>query len=357
MKQPRILSVDQWLEQANAFDTLLDARTPAEFAEDHLPGACNAPVLSDQERIDIGTLYKQVSGFEAKKRGAALTARNIANYIEQQCLDKPRDWRALVYCWRGGNRSGSLALVLAQIGFPVAQLEGGYKAFRHRVLTDLEHLAQPFQFHVLCGPTGSGKSRVLQTLGRQGEQVLDLEALAHHRGSVLGPIPEQAQPTQRQFETRIWNTLRAFSPERPVYVECESKKVGNLRVPDTVMEVIRQGHCIAIEASLATRVALLRQDYPHWERDLPWLENRLQALQVALGHERVRALVDAARQGDWDRLVADLLETHYDPSYSKSITRNFQSFANAAPVTLQGTDAQSTEDCAQQVRIATRGRS
>ncbi len=352
MKQPRIITVDQLLSQWQSFDTILDARTPAEYAEDCLPGALNAPVLSDQQRIDIGTLYKQVSAFEAKKRGAALSARNIADYIEQHCIDKPREWKPLIYCWRGGNRSGSLAIVLAQIGFPVSQLEGGYKAFRTRVLADLETLPQPFTFTVLCGTTGSGKSRVLQALANLGEQVLDLEELAHHRGSVLGPIPDHPQPSQRQFETRIWSTLKHFDPSRPVYVECESKKVGNVRVPDALMDRVRQGRCITLQTDLDTRVALLRQDYPHWQNDPDWLRNRLQALVATAGHERVDAWITLATNGQWNELVSDLLVTHYDPAYTKSIARNFIHQSSAVAVPLTGTDAQSTLDCAHAVRTA-----
>lgn len=354
MKPVRIVTVEQALAQWSQFDQLLDARTPAEFAEDHLPGALNAPVLSDQQRIDIGTMYKQVSSFEAKKRGAALSARNIADYIEQHCIDKPREWRPLVYCWRGGNRSGSLAIVLAQIGFPVSQLEGGYKAFRTRVIAELDALPAQFNFHVLCGPTGSGKSRVLQELAAQGEQVLDLEALAHHRGSVLGPIPGTAQPGQRQFETRLWHGLRQLDAARPVFVECESKKVGNLRVPDTLMNTIRAGRCIHIETALDVRVRLLREDYPHWEQDLPWLENRLQALTASLGHDPVNALIAQARTGHWDAFVGELLQGHYDPAYLKSIARNFQHYPDAALVNLRGTDAQSTRDCASDIRTGLR---
>lgn len=357
MKQPKIITMAQAIEQWHAFDVLLDARTPAEYAQDHLPGAANAPVLSDQERIDIGTLYKQESGFEAKKRGAALTARNIADYIERECLDKPRDWRPLVYCWRGGNRSGSLAIILAQIGFPVAQLEGGYKAFRSQVMEDLKSLSDPFEFIVLCGTTGSGKSRVLETLAQLGEQTLDLEALAHHRGSVLGPIPDLPQPGQKQFETRLWSALRGLDPARPVYVECESKKVGNVRVPDELMNNIRQGQCIVVDSPIEQRIALLRRDYPYWERHVSQLGERMEALVAALGREMIAALMDQARLGQWDDLVRTLLEKHYDPAYLKSIERNFRFYPQAQRQVLDGIDAPALLTCAQQIRMTARGRS
>ena len=349
MKQPKTLTVDEALEQWQSFDTILDARTPAEFLDDHLPGAANAAVLSDEERITIGTIYKQVSAFEAKKRGAALTARNIAAYIENQCLERARDWRPLVYCWRGGNRSGSLAIILAQIGFPVTQLEGGYKAFRARVMQDLTTLPKGFQFVVLCGTTGSGKSRVLETIAAQGAQTLDLEALANHRGSVLGPIPNKPQPSQRHFETLLWSALKKLDPRQPVFVECESKKVGNVRVPEELMLTIRSGQCIVIDSTIQQRVALLRRDYPHWESDFNSFADRMQALEAALGKDKVQTLLQKSQVGLWNEVVETLLVDHYDPAYLKSIHRNFKDYETAQTVVLSGIDDASLQACARQI--------
>ena len=222
MKYPEVLGFDAVLAQLHGFDTIIDARSPAEYALDHIPGAINCPVLDDEERIRVGTLYKQAGAFEAKKVGAPIVAHNIARHIDQLFAGKPRDWRPLVYCWRGGNRSGAMAHILARVGWPVVQLEGGYKAYRAHVSAALEH-PPALDLRVICGTTGSGKSRLLETLESIGAQVLDLERLAAHRGSVLGHLPGEAQPTQKMFETLVWDKLRRFDPGKPVFVESECK--------------------------------------------------------------------------------------------------------------------------------------
>ena len=186
-----------------SFDAIIDVRSPAEFAEDHIPGAINCPVLDDEQRIVVGTLYKQVSPFEARKIGAALVSENIARHLRAHFLDKAKDWKPLIYCWRGGNRSGSMTTVFRAIGWKAVQLDGGYKTWRSHVVTQLESLPQAFAFRVVCGATGSGKTRILQAIADLGEQVLDLETLASHKGSVLGVLPGQPQPSQKSFETSL----------------------------------------------------------------------------------------------------------------------------------------------------------
>jgi tRNA 2-selenouridine synthase len=311
------------LAQLHEFSTLIDARSESEFALDRLPGAVNWPSLTDAERIVVGTEYVQVSPFLAKKRGAALVARNIAGHIEREVLDKPKDWRPLVYCWRGGTRSGSLALVLDQIGFRVHQLEGGYQAYRRAVVAALDELPARFQYRVICGSTGSGKSRLLQVLQAQGAQVLDLEALANHRGSVLGLVPGSPQPGQKQFESRVWDALRRFDPARPVYVESESKKVGDLRVPLVLIERMRAAPCIALDLPLEARVALLLEDYGHFVTDTAAFCERLDALRASRGNELVNAWQQAAHGGRTPQVVRELLTLHYDPIYAQSMKRNF----------------------------------
>ncbi len=232
MKYPALLSFDDILPRLDQFDAVIDVRSPSEFAEDHIPGAINCPVLDDEERIRVGTLYKQVSAFEAKKIGAALVARNIGNHIESRFVEQGRDWKPLVYCWRGGNRSGAMATILARIGWPAVQLDGGYKEYRRHVNAALTTLPNAFSYRVVCGTTGSGKSRLLQTMAAEGAQVLDLEQQAIHRGSLLGHEPRIAQPSQKAVEITLWLAMRRFDPERPVFIESESKKVGNVRVPD-----------------------------------------------------------------------------------------------------------------------------
>jgi tRNA 2-selenouridine synthase len=309
------------------FDTVIDARSEDEYAEDRLPGAVNWPSLTNDERRIVGTEYTQVSPFVAQKRGAALVARNIARHIEAEVFDKPKDWKPLVYCWRGGKRSGSLALVLGQIGFRVHLLEGGYRAYRRAVIAALEAQPQRLQYRVVCGPTGSGKSRLLQTLAARGAQVLDLEALANHRGSVLGLVPGSPQPGQKQFESRLWDALRRFDPSLPVFIESESRKVGDLRVPERLVECMRAAPCIRLELAHDARVALLLCDYDFFVTDTEAFCERLNALKVLRGKEVVAGWQHAARAGRSAEVVRELLLQHYDPIYQQSIRRNFAGYA------------------------------
>jgi tRNA 2-selenouridine synthase len=324
------VSATDALARLGEFDTLIDTRSEAEFALDRLPGAVNWPTLTNAERIVVGTEYVQVSAFLAKKRGAAMAARNIAGHIERHVLDQPKEWRPLVYCWRGGTRSGSLALVLDQIGFRVHRLEGGYQAYRRAVVAALDESPLPLQYRVICGSTGAGKSRLLQVLRAQGAQVLDLEALANHRGSVLGLVPGSPQPSQKQFESRIWEALRSVDPLRPLYVESESKKIGDLHLPPALIDRMRASPCLGLELALDARVALLMEDYGHFVADTRAFCERLDALRPTRGHEIVNAWQEAAKAGRTAEVVRELLVQHYDPIYAQSIQRNF--VAASAPL-------------------------
>lgn len=321
-----------------SFDAIVDVRSPGEYAEDRIPGAWNCPVLDDAERARVGTMYAQESPFAARKVGAALVARNIAHHIETRFADFPRGWRPLVYCWRGGQRSGSMTLVLRQIGWDARQLGGGYRAFRRSVVADLEVLPGQHRFRVICGPTGSGKSRLLRALQSRGAQVLDLEALASHRGSLLGDIPTAAQPTQKAFETAVWAALRSFDPAQPVFVEAESKRIGKLRVPEILIDRMRDSTCLRVRSDASVRVDLLMQEYEHFFATPERLGTILDALVPLHGHEVVRQWkrwIDAA---DWPTLVRDLLDRHYDPAYGKSIASHFVGYADADELTVDGLD-------------------
>jgi len=306
-----------------SFDALLDARSPAEFAEDHLPGARSLPVLGDAERAYIGTVYKQQSPFEAKRQGAVLVSRNIARHLEAALAGKPKAWRPLVYCWRGGKRSGAFAHVLREVGWDARTLEGGYRAYRRWIVEQLATLPGMFRLRVVHGATGSGKSRLLRALTRAGAQVLDLEALAAHRGSVLGDLPGQAQPPQKLFETRLYAALSAFSAARPVYVEGESRKIGQLQVPEALMTAMRASECVRLEATPEARIALLMQEYRHFFTDTTALRAQLECLVPLHGHARVEAWKSLVAGGEFEALVARLLEEHYDPAYRRSAARNF----------------------------------
>jgi len=318
------------------FADRIDVRSPAEYALDHIPGATSHPVLDNDERARIGTLHKQESAFAAKKAGAALVAKNIAAMLESAFAGRPRAWQPLVYCWRGGKRSGALTHVLNEIGWKAVQLDGGYKAYRHYVIEELARLPQAFAYRVVCGVTGSGKSRLLLALARVGAQVLDLEALARHRGSLLGDLPSAPQPSQKGFESLLWEQLTRLDPARPVYVESESRKVGEIRVPQNLIDAMWQSPCLRVEATLAQRLALLRAEYAHFIAAPETLHSKLghlTALRGAAATARWRALSDA---GDWDALVADLLAEHYDPSYLRSMRLNYPHYDSAAAVELDG---------------------
>jgi tRNA 2-selenouridine synthase len=331
----RSITADDAVARLTTFDAVIDARSESEFAEDRLPGAVNWPSLTDAERHAVGTEYKQVSAFDARKRGAALVARNIARHIETHVAGLPQSWKPLVYCWRGGQRSGSLALVLGQIGFTVHVLEGGYREFRRAVLRDLQTLPARLQFHVLCGRTGSAKSRLLQTLAAEGAAVLDLEALACHRGSVLGPLPWQPQPSQKAFETAVWQALRSLPASQPVFVESESRTIGRLRVPEALLERLRAAPCTQVQMPLAARVRFLLDDYAHFVSDVESFCQRLAPLRELRGAAVVERWQAQARQGELAAVVEELLTLHYDPVYTRSMQRNFAGFALAQPLELE----------------------
>jgi tRNA 2-selenouridine synthase len=341
------IAVEQALAAPGAYDTLIDVRSPAEFAEDHLPGAVNWPVLDDEERHHVGTLYVQVSPLEARKVGAALVSRRIAALLEQHVIDKPRDWRPLVYCWRGGQRSGSLGLVLGQIGFRTGQLAGGYKAFRAQVRADLEVLPTRFDYRVLWGRTGSGKTRLLAALADAGAQALDLEDLAAHRGSVLGALPDRPQPTQKRFETLVWHRLRQFDPAQPVWVESESRKIGQRQLPDALLNSLRQAAAIfKVELPMPERIALLLEDYAFFTEDVERLCQQLQTLTDLRGKEALSRWQMQARDGDWPTLLVDLMTRHYDPLYDKSMNSHFDHAPQARTLRLQDACGQTLSDVA-----------
>ncbi len=311
--------------QLGEFDELIDARSPAEYADDHIPGAISCPVLDDAQRARVGTLY-QASPFEARKVGAVWVARNVADHIERLFADKPRDWRPLVYCWRGGQRSGAFTHILRQIGWDAQRLEGGYKAWRRHVIDELALLPQRFDYRVINGATGSGKSRLLEALADQGAQVLHLEELASHKGSVLGPLPQTPQPSQRSFESRIHAQLSRFDAERPVYVEAESRRIGSVQLPDALLAAIRAAPGLRIAATLRARVDFLLQDYDYFLADPAWLIERLEQLTGLQSRETVARWMALARGGEFPELVEELLEQHYDPLYQRSQAKNFAGF-------------------------------
>ena len=321
------------------YDEVLDVRSPAEFAQDHVPGALNLPVLDDAERARVGTLYVQTGGFEAKRLGAALVARNIGRHLEETLAGRPKRWRPLVYCWRGGSRSGAMAHVLKSIGWRAEALPGGYKTYRYQVIARLQTLPAAYHYRVLCGLTGSGKSRLLTALAEAGAQVLDLEGLAAHRGSVLGGLPGEPQPGQKLFESRLLAALLRLNSARPVFVESESKKIGNLQAPQALLDAMWASPCVRLETAPAARVRLLKEDYAHFLHTPALLDRQLACLTARHGQARVTAWRAQVRHGDWDAVVAELLAAHYDPAYEQSIGRHYPRHPDALPLRLERADA------------------
>ena len=322
------------LSQLGEFDEIIDVRTPAEFAEDHIPGAINCPVLSDEERITVGTLYKQVSPFEARKIGAALVAKNIAKHLQTSFRDHPKSWRPLIYCWRGGQRSSAMCIILAQVGWSAHKLEGGYKTYRRDVLDKLATLPQNFALRVICGPTGSGKSRLLAALADSGRQTLDLEMLARHRGSVLGRLPEQAQPSQKWFDGALLQALQKLDPAQPVYVEAESNKIGAITLPDAMITAMHAGECLILEVSPEVRVAGLLEDYRHYVENPEALIVQLQTLHRFHGSKQLEHWASLIRAGDFAAFVSELLTLHYDPSYFRATSKHYANLGQARHIPL-----------------------
>lgn len=308
--------------QIDEFEDVIDVRSPAEFALDHVPGARNFPVLDDDERARVGTLYAS-SPFEARRVGAALLARNVARHLEESFASQPPGWRPLVYCWRGGKRSGAMAHILREVGWRAFTLQGGYQAYRRAVVAELETLPLGHAFRVICGPTGSGKSVLLRELAAQGAQVLDLEGLARHRGSVLGGLPDDPQPAQKAFESGLRQALRAFKPEIPVFVEAESRKIGNLHLPNALLERMRASPCLQVEPPLAARVGFLMSEYRHLTDRPQLLRARLEQLSALQPRSVIEHWLACIEAGAWAKLTTDLLEKHYDPLYRRSMGRNY----------------------------------
>ncbi len=334
------------LSQLGDFDEIIDVRTPAEFAEDHIPGAINCPVLSDEERITVGTLYKQVSPFEARKVGAALIAKNIAHHMQTRFHAHTKSWRPLIYCWRGGQRSGAMSIILAQVGWAAHKLEGGYKTYRRDVLDKLEAIPQSLTFKVVCGLTGSGKSHLLTALADTGQQVLDLEILARHRGSVLGRLPEQAQPAQKWFDSALLQMLQKFDPDQPVYVEAESNKIGLITLPPALITTMHASSCLLVETPLATRVAGLLGDYRHYVENPEIFIEHLKPLYRFHGEKQLEHWSSLIHRGDFESMVAELLTLHYDPSYFRATSNHYPNLDKAQRVPLVSLSADALKEIA-----------
>ncbi len=312
------------------FDTIIDVRAPAEYAQDHIPGAISLPVLSDAERAEVGTLYTRIDRFQARKRGAALVARNAARHLETALRDKPGSWQPLVYCWRGGQRSGSFASILSQIGWRVAVLEGGYRSYRRQVVGTLHDRPLAHRLIVLDGNTGTAKTALLGRLAARGHQVLDLEGIANHRGSVFGD--QGVQPSQKAFEGQLAMRLAACDPGRPVLTEAESSKIGQVQLPPSLWTAMVQAPRLRLTAPLAARAAYLVRAYADMTADPAALSGIVESLVPLQGAARVAHWQVLAKEGAFEPLAAELMAAHYDPRYTKSRGRHAAGIVTEVPL-------------------------
>lgn len=330
----------------HGFDCIIDARSPSEFALDHIPGAINCPALDDEERRIVGTLYKQQGAFEARRVGGAMVAANLAKHLRERFADMPPHWKPLVYCWRGGLRSGSMVTWWRLVGWDAQQLQGGYKRWRQHVIAQIEALCPSLRLHVVSGATGSAKTRVLHALAEQGAQVLDLEGLARHKGSLLGAIPGVNQPSQKGFETALVTVLESFDLSQPVFVEAESRKIGRIALPTVLVERMRASPCLEIVAPPQARLAYLLRDYAYLGDDGPALAQRLDTLRALHGKEVLARWQDWAVHAQLSSLFAELTALHYDPLYARSQAQHFHRWEARQRVPTQTLDEASVHQLA-----------
>lgn len=342
----------QVIEAADAttlagFDELIDVRSPAEFAEDHAPRATSLPVLDNDERAQIGTIYVQESRFKARRLGAALVARNIARHLETALADRPADWRPLVYCWRGGQRSGAMATVLAQVGWRVGVLGGGYRTYRRHVKSRLYDGALQTRLVLIDGRTGSAKTELLHRLAARGLQVLDLEGLAEHRGSLFGALPGRPQPGQKMFESRLLAAIEALDPSRPVVVEAEASKVGERMAPPALWAAMTAAPRIVVSAPIEARAGYLASRYADVALDLDAFQATLERLPTRVGHKRIEQWRALAEAGELEAVATELVQAHYDPAYDRALRKDPK--PRLAEIEMAALDDASQDAAAEQV--------
>ncbi|HXM80418.1 MAG TPA: tRNA 2-selenouridine(34) synthase MnmH [Burkholderiales bacterium] len=327
---------------------VIDARSQREYTEDHVPSAVNLPVVDNEEYAEVGTTHR-TDKHRAYLIGVSYALKNISRSIEDLVASHPKDAKMLVYCFRGGKRSKLWFDALSTIGYRVDRLPGGWKAYRAWVRDQLTELPRKFRYNVLCGPTGCGKTRLLSALASVGAQVLDLEDLAQHRGSLIGDLPGVAQPSQKWFESLVVEKLSRFDPTRPIWVESESKKIGAIQVPSVLLETMRSARLFSLSAPMAERVALWREDYGHFERDLDGMMDRLRHLRPLVGGEEFSRWQTFVTEKRAPELFQRLMEAHYDPAYAHSIRKNFPLIAQASKVDLLRLDRDSLLEAARQI--------
>jgi tRNA 2-selenouridine synthase len=327
------------------FDAVIDVRSPAEFALDHAPGAINLPVLTDTERAEVGTIYVQESRFKARRVGAAHIARNVGHHLQTALADRPGGFRPLIYCWRGGMRSNAMATILSQIGWRTTVLAGGYMTWRRHVTARLYDGILPFRLVLIDGYTGSGKTEVLQRLAERGQQVIDLEGLAAHRGSLFGALAGRPQPSQKMFESQLLGVLGGLDPARPVIVEAESSKIGERMTPPALWQAMAVAPRIELTAEPRARARYLVRTYRDIVEDRAALDEALRRLPTPPGRKRLQAWGELADAGAFEDLALALMELHYDPAYRRSSRKETRAAVGAVDVgELEAADIDAAAD-------------
>ncbi|PPR11352.1 MAG: tRNA 2-selenouridine synthase [Alphaproteobacteria bacterium MarineAlpha11_Bin1] len=302
-------------------EVIVDVRSPSEFKEDHIPGSINLPVLSDNEFKKVGTIYKEVSPFDASKIGAALVSKNISTHLGEYFYDKPQTTKFVFYCARGGKRSSSFAQVCSMVGWPTCVIDGGYKAYRKHVTGSIEKLCNGYKFLLIGGKTGTGKTEILNHLEVKGYDVLNLERLAVHRGSLLGAHKDQDQPAQKLFETRIFEKIKTFNDQKTIFAEAESNKIGRVFIPAALWKKMKAAPIFIIENQNEHRVSFILKEYdPDFlqRKAIPNLLSFIDKKSNAIDTEKLRKLVS---EGKWSEFVQEILTSHYDPLYQHAISK------------------------------------
>ena len=308
------------------YNDIIDVRTPLEFAEDHLPNSINLPVLSNSERDEIGTIYKQINPFEARRRGAALVSRNIAEHLESYLFNKEKDYEPLIYCWRGGERSKSMATVLDSIGWKTTLLEGGYQAYRKHIVESFDNILQSgFHFKIISGLTGSGKTKLLKHLNDFGMQTLDLEGLAAHRGSALGDETNMDQPSQKMFERILYEKLLKLNADQPIFLESESSRIGNLQIPSKFWTIMKSSPVLELNVDLKYRVNFLLSEYVHFTEDKELLKTKLEKIKHLKTELVFNNWISMVEKNNHQGFVESILKDHYDAAYLSSRRKTYSS--------------------------------
>lgn len=335
------------------YDAVIDVRSPAEFAEDCIPGAINLPVLTNSEREEVGTIYVQDSRFRARRVGAAYVARNVAMHLETALAGMDPKFRPLIYCWRGGMRSNSMATILSQIGWRVGVLNGGYKTWRRAVVAALMEDAKPLNLVLVDGPTGTAKTDIIRRMSNYGVQAIDLEGLAAHRGSVFGADASRAQPSQKLFESELFDRLRRLDHRTPIVVEAESAKIGRLNLPKNVWAAMQTAPRISIRSGVGARSEYLLRAYADVISDPGLLSGALERLRPFHAKAKIEEWARLAEAGSYNDLAVDLMTEHYDPLYARSGKREKR--RALGEIEIQRLDAEGIEAAAAKIAYLIKG--